>query len=414
MLESFTLDRYYSEKLLQMIGSFPIIGEVIQQGPAELKQVLQFCKFLKYLPREEIIGKGRYNPWIFYLLAGECLVMDEAETNQPIEVIRTGQMFGELDVVLDATGGKTVVADPKSQEVVLLGLNSAVFTTQSRLRLLDDQTRLIIFQALYHSLLLRYKMMGEVLKKTGQNLQDYPYESSGFSGEKESKEHLVFFDVESKKLALTMSRMRLAILATIKKGDQNLMAISTFLSIQRFNKPAISAYTHELSYKLRSTQEEAETSVSQEIQTELEKTGKKSVYLVHDLSFLVVDDDEHHRETAVKILKELGAKKVHVEKNGLAAWNFICAHPTKIDVVLCDWIMPELAGLDLYNNIQSASEHLPGIIFIMLTSIESKTSVLEAVESGVHGYVIKPLTQKNIVKQIQQALKHVRGAMLKI
>jgi two-component system chemotaxis response regulator CheY len=414
MLESFSLDRYYSEKLFQLIGSFPIIGEIIQQGPAKLKQILQFCKFFKYLPREEIIGKGRYNPWIFYVLNGECLVMDEAENNQPIEVIQTGQLFGELDVVLDATGGKTVVADPKSQEVVLLGLNSSVFTTQTKTRLLDDRTRVIIFQALYHSLLQRYKMMGEILKKTGQKQDDYRYEPLGFSGDRESKEHLVFFDVESKKLVMMMTRMRSAILAAVKKGDQNLPAISTFLTNQKFNKLAIYAYTHELPYKLRSTKEDDETNGSQEVQTELEKKGKKQVYLVHELSFLVVDDDEHHRETAVKILRELGAGKIHVEQNGQAAWNFICAHPTKIDIVLCDWIMPEMTGLDLYNNIQSASEHLLGIIFIMLTSIESKTSVLEAVESGVHGYVIKPLTQKNILKQIQQALKHVRGAVLKI
>ena len=68
MLESFSLDRYYSEKLFQIFGTLPVIGEIIQQKQMGLKQLLGFCRLFKYLPREEIIGSGRYNPWIFYVL----------------------------------------------------------------------------------------------------------------------------------------------------------------------------------------------------------------------------------------------------------------------------------------------------------------------------------------------------------
>lgn len=413
MLESFSLDRYYSEKLFQIFGTLPVIGEIIQQKQMGLKQLLGFCRLFKYLPREEIIGSGRYNPWIFYVLNGACLVVDDDDRSITIETIEIAQMFGELDVVMDATGQKTVLADPASQEVVLLGFDTSVFMAQSSIRLVDDATRIGCYQSLFRSLQNRHHLLVDLLQEQSDRKDLKEYESNDFAGNSDSKLQLMFFDIETKKLAMELIGLRSQVFELAKNRKPGSAELKTYLTDEQFNKQKVFAFAQELPFQVKSTKVEIPSGANESMQTEPERSRDKSVYQIQELSFLVVDDDDHHRESAVTILKDLGAGQIRIEKNGRAAWDYICAHPNEVDIVLCDWIMPEMTGLDLYHKIQESGDHLGRIVFIMLTSVESKTSVLEAVENGVHGYVIKPVNQKHILKQIQQALKHVRGAMLK-
>ncbi|MCG8333313.1 MAG: response regulator [Proteobacteria bacterium] len=413
MLESFSLDRYYSEKLFQIFGTLPLIGKVIKQNQMGLKQLFGFCRLFKYLPREEIIASGRYNSWIFFVLNGECLVVDDEDRNVTVETIESGQMFGELDVVMDATGQKTVLADPASQEVILLGFDSSVFMAQSNVRLVDDATRIGCYQSLFSSLRARHKLLVNILREQTKREDLKDYEPFAFEGNSDSKLQLMFFDIETKKQAMELIGLHSQVFELARNRKPGSVELKTYLTDEQFDRQKAFAFAQELPFQVKSTKIEMPSEANKSMQTEPERSKDKSVYQIQELSFLVVDDDDHHRESAVTILKDLGAGQIHIEKNGRAAWDFVCAHPNEIDIVLCDWIMPEMTGLDFYHKIQESGDHLGGVVFIMLTSIESKTSVLEAVENGVHGYVIKPVNQKHILKQIQQALKHVRGAILK-
>ena len=369
----------------------------------------------RFLPREKIIGKDLYSPWIYYVLRGECIVSYENEENQKIEEsIKTGQMFGELDVVMDTTGIDMVYANPQSEEVTLLGSNSSVFTVQTGNRVLDYNTRLIFLKTLFNALQNRYHLIQKRLGEFQDNIDNkFEYEQLVFTGKKDTEDHLIFYDIECKRLALLLKESKTILLDALRAEKSDYQVTQTLLINSNLKTKDISVFLRDLPFKLKPTvSKEQEKPVPQK-DVDQEKTSKL-VYSINDLSFLVVDDAEEHRKTAVEILHRLGAKKIHVENDGDEAWNYICANPTGIDIILCDWIMPEMYGIDLYNKIKESSDHLKDIIFIMLTSIESQTSILEAVESGVHGYVIKPLTYNNILKQIQQALKHVRGARLKI
>ncbi len=412
MLESSTLDRNYSEKLVQLLDNFPIIGDIIKQNPADLMQIFHSCIFFKYLPREEIIGRGRYTPWFFYLLKGDCLVMD-TDRNVTVELIRPGQLFGELDVVMDATGQNTVLADPTGQEVILMGMNSSIFTAQSSIRLLDNATRISCFQALFRSLQAKHGLMRQILNNTSGHVEDSEFELTALDEPQDGTEQLVFFDIETKKLAIKTNQLRTRIFETIKNHAQGLLEINTYITNENFNKQDISSFIRELLFNPEPVVAEQDCIKQGDISSELEKSKYYSIYEIKELSFLVVDDDDQYRDSAVNSLKELGAEKIYIKNDGRAAWNFVCENPTRIDVILCDWIMPQMTGLDLYQNLQNGGESMRNIVFIMLTSIESRTSVLEAVESGVHGYAVKPLSKKHLLKQIQQALKHVRGALLK-
>jgi two-component system chemotaxis response regulator CheY len=66
----------------------------------------------------------------------------------------------------------------------------------------------------------------------------------------------------------------------------------------------------------------------------------------------------------------------------------------KIDLILLDWNMPQLSGIDFLKQIraQPAYAKLP---VIMVTSEAAKYNVIEALKAGATDYIIKPVNEKN-------------------
>jgi CheY-like chemotaxis protein len=76
------------------------------------------------------------------------------------------------------------------------------------------------------------------------------------------------------------------------------------------------------------------------------------------------------------------------------------------DLVLCDWEMPEMSGLELLTwcREQDALKAMP---FVMVTSRGDKENVVQAIQAGVSGYVSKPFTNEQLITKVKQALHKV-------
>jgi len=74
--------------------------------------------------------------------------------------------------------------------------------------------------------------------------------------------------------------------------------------------------------------------------------------------------------------------------NGKEALKILKEHP--INLVLLDWSMPELSGIDFLKAVRSidAYKTLP---IIMITGEKAKTNVIEALKYGVTDYMVKPI-----------------------
>lgn len=72
-------------------------------------------------------------------------------------------------------------------------------------------------------------------------------------------------------------------------------------------------------------------------------------------------------------------------------------------MVLCDWNMPNMDGLDLLKAVRG-DESLKGIPFIMVTAEGQKDNILEAIKAGVSSYIMKPFTPKTREEKIKKAL----------
>ncbi len=125
------------------------------------------------------------------------------------------------------------------------------------------------------------------------------------------------------------------------------------------------------------------------------------------VKILVVDDASFTRDLIRRTLrKQFPTADLEDAINGRKAQQLLSR--TKFDMILCDWEMPEMTGLEL---LQWCREHddykKEDVPFIMITSRGDKDHVVEAVKHGVTDYLGKPFSSEQLInKIIGSARKH--------
>jgi two-component system chemotaxis response regulator CheY len=108
---------------------------------------------------------------------------------------------------------------------------------------------------------------------------------------------------------------------------------------------------------------------------------------INELRILVVDDFNMMRSVIKNLLKELHYSHIDEAENGHDALRML--QKNEYDVVLTDWNMPVMNGLELVKAMKQ-SESLSHIPVVMVTSEIKKEHVLDAVKAGASGYILKP------------------------
>ena len=118
---------------------------------------------------------------------------------------------------------------------------------------------------------------------------------------------------------------------------------------------------------------------------------------------LVVDDSRIMRNIVKNTLKAMyNIEEGFVEaSNGEEAWSIL--QSSQIDLVLLDWNMPLLNGIDLLRRLRG-NDKFKSLPIIMVTSEAAKYNVVEAVKAGINDYLIKPVTEKNLYEKVRKYL----------
>lgn len=112
---------------------------------------------------------------------------------------------------------------------------------------------------------------------------------------------------------------------------------------------------------------------------------------------LIVDDAASMRTLTKAILREAGFTHVFDAPGGAEA--MLMMRKVKINIVVCDWNMPGMSGLDLFKAVK-ADVKLETPPWIMLTSSSEGDKVKEAIMAGITSYIVKPFKPDNLVKQV--------------
>ncbi len=110
------------------------------------------------------------------------------------------------------------------------------------------------------------------------------------------------------------------------------------------------------------------------------------------MKILIVEDDFISRNLLSKMLVEMGHEVVETE-NGLEAWEHLESSPVKI--VISDWIMPEMDGIELCRKIRN--HPFDGYIYIiMLTAKDRKADLVDVFRAGADDYIPKPFDPEEL------------------
>jgi len=104
---------------------------------------------------------------------------------------------------------------------------------------------------------------------------------------------------------------------------------------------------------------------------------------------LIVDDSMTMRRIIKNILSQLGYddEDIYEAKDGEEAWELI--QDIDLDLILTDWNMPNMNGLELVKKIKSDNNY-SDIPILMITTEGGKSEVVTALKAGVDNYIVKP------------------------
>ena len=119
------------------------------------------------------------------------------------------------------------------------------------------------------------------------------------------------------------------------------------------------------------------------------------------MKVLVVDDFATMRRILKNILTQIGYKHIIEADDGTTAMSVL--KQEKIDLIISDWNMPKMTGLELLKNVR-ANPDLATIPFIMVTAEAQQDNIILAVKAKVSQYIVKPFTADTLGEKINKVL----------
>lgn len=121
------------------------------------------------------------------------------------------------------------------------------------------------------------------------------------------------------------------------------------------------------------------------------------------LRILVVDDHEPMRKILRNVIRQSGVAS-YIEEAASGADAIKKSKEGEFDVMILDWRMPGVDGLDVLKAIRSDPK-TEKMAVIMVTAESAKEKVVEAIRAGVTDYVVKPFTPELLRKKIESTVR---------
>jgi len=130
-----------------------------------------------------------------------------------------------------------------------------------------------------------------------------------------------------------------------------------------------------------------------------------------DLQVLIADDHFLIRQFIRRVLLENGFTHVDMVNDGNEAVESIntslASDKKPYDIVLLDWNMPTLSGIDVLAYIRS-KQHYNNSAVVMFTAESERTNIMKAVKMGATSYILKPISPVDLNKKIREIVEWLK------
>jgi len=123
-----------------------------------------------------------------------------------------------------------------------------------------------------------------------------------------------------------------------------------------------------------------------------------------ELRVLVVDDIAMTRDLIAGFLKHSGVGQVLKAGGGREAFDLVVSTVGLVNIVLCDWNMPDMNGLDLMREVRKSQPAMP---FVFITGRDDVASLMAAKAAGVDAYLLKPVSPQQLREKLEYAAEKI-------
>jgi CheY-like chemotaxis protein len=125
-----------------------------------------------------------------------------------------------------------------------------------------------------------------------------------------------------------------------------------------------------------------------------------------EMRVMIADDQPESRSMMRAMLTDMGVTQIYEAGDGRDALNFIDVAPDMIDIVICDWNMPKMTGIELLRQLRSVWPNTP---FLMVTGRKDLGSISEAKASGVSAYIAKPFSPAQLEVKLRVLMQQKKA-----
>jgi len=131
--------------------------------------------------------------------------------------------------------------------------------------------------------------------------------------------------------------------------------------------------------------------------------GTKGLDMGSIKQILIVDDEAPIRQMIAVALEMAGFQCIEADNAQLAHQMIIDQQP---DMVLLDWMMPKMNGIELARRLRD-DEQTADIPIIMLTARDDEDHKVHGLEAGIDDYITKPFSPRELVARLKSVLRRV-------
>lgn len=125
-----------------------------------------------------------------------------------------------------------------------------------------------------------------------------------------------------------------------------------------------------------------------------------------DIRAMIVDDQPESRSMMRAMLIDMGITQIYEAGDGRDALSFIDVASDMIDIIICDWNMPKMTGIELLRQLRSVWPDTP---FLMVTGRKDLESIVEAKSSGVSAYIAKPFSPAQLEVKLRVLMQQQKN-----
>jgi two-component system chemotaxis response regulator CheY len=121
------------------------------------------------------------------------------------------------------------------------------------------------------------------------------------------------------------------------------------------------------------------------------------------MKVIVADDSRVMRSIIDRAIKPMGLETIHAG-NGQEVLELLKTHGQDIGLILLDWNMPVMDGLEVLKSMQINNAYQNILVLIISTESE-KNKMDKAFDAGAKGYLSKPFTPEKLVNLVRDTIQ---------